>query len=45
MAIINLTPPSATGGQAEQVRNLYSYLYQLTDRLNAAFVSHLARGA
>ena len=39
MAIINLTPPSATGGQAEQVRNLYSYLYQLTDRLNAAFVA------
>lgn len=39
MAIINLTPPSATGGQAEQVRNLYSYLYQLTDHLNAAFVA------
>ena len=39
MAIINLTPPSATGGQAEQVRNLYSYLYQLTDRLNSAFVA------
>ena len=45
MAIINLTPPSATGGQAEQVRNLYSYLYQLTDRLNAAFVALDAGGS
>lgn len=45
MAIINLTPPSATGGQAEQVRNLYSYLYQLTDHLNAAFVALDAWGS
>lgn len=45
MAIINLTPPSATGGQAEQVRNLYSYLYQLTDHLNAAFVALDAGGS
>ena len=45
MAIINLTPPSASGGQAEQVRNLYSYLYQLTDHLNAAFVALDAGGS
>lgn len=45
MAIINLTPPSATGGQEEQVRNLYSYLYQLTDHLNAAFVALDAGGS